>query len=75
MNKKQKRFATTALTYCVVHLGIFTIMQYVSFLITGQEQTALIEQTFLVFGIEAGGLLVKRIVEKIFKVKKEEDDV
>ena len=29
----------------------------------------------MVVGIEAGGLLLKRILEKVFKVKKEDDDV
>jgi hypothetical protein len=37
------------------------------------EQTTLIEQTFIVFGVEAGGLLLKRIVDKIFGRKN--DDV
>lgn len=75
MNKKQKRFATTALAFCAVYLTLFSIAQYVSFLITGTEQERLIEQTFLVFGIELGMLLVKRIVEKVFPKKNNEEDL
>ena len=66
LGKRQKRFATVALTYCAVHLVVFSIAQYVSFLITGAEQERLIDMTFTVFGIELGGLLLKRVVEKIF---------
>ena len=65
MNKKQ-RFAEKALRILFVYLVIFSITHTVLTAVTGVEQTTLIEQTFIVFGVEAGGLLLKRIVDKIF---------
>lgn len=73
MNKKQ-RYAEKALRILFVYLVIFSIIHTVLTAVTGVEQTTLIEQTFMVFGIEAGGLLSKRIVEKIFGKKKTEDE-
>lgn len=72
---KAQRFAEKALLFVAIYLVIFSAVHTVLTAITGVEQTTLIEQTFMVFGIEAGGLLAKRIVEKVFKVKKEDDDV
>ena len=72
MNKKQ-RFAEKALRILFVYLVIFSITHTVLTAVTGVEQTTLIEQTFIVFGVEAGGLLLKRIVDKIFGRKN--DDV
>lgn len=65
MNKKQ-RFAEKALRILFVYLVLFSITHTVLTAVTGVEQTTLIEQTFVVFGVEAGGLLLKRIVDKIF---------
>lgn len=75
LGKKQKRFATVALAFCAVYLTLFSIAQMVSFQQTGTEQTELINMTFTVIGIECGGLLLKRIVEKVFPKKNEEDDL
>lgn len=72
MNKKQ-RFAEKALRILFVYLVLFSIAHTVLTAVTGVEQTTLIEQTFVVFGVEAGGLLLKRIVDKIFGRKN--DDV
>lgn len=72
MNKKQ-RFAEKALRILFVYLVLFSITHTVLTAVTGVEQTTLIEQTFVVFGVEAGGLLLKRIVDKIFGRKN--DDV
>lgn len=49
-----------------VWLVVFSIAQMVIFAITGNEQTQLIESTFAVIGLEVGGLLIKRITDKIF---------
>ena len=72
MNKKQ-RFAEKALRILFVYLVLFSITHTVLTAVTGVGQTTLIAQTFVVFGVEAGGLLLKRIVDKIFGRKN--DDV
>ena len=66
------RFANRVLVFVFVYLVLFSVAQYVSFLITGTEQSNLIESTFTVFGIELGGLLLKRICDKLFGKPKEE---
>lgn len=73
MSAKKQRFAEKALRILFVYLVIFSITHTVLTAVTGVEQTTLIEQTFIVFGVEAGGLLLKRIVDKIFGRKN--DDV
>ena len=73
MSTKKERFAEKALRTLFVYLVIFSIAHTVLTAVTGVEQTTLIEQTFIVFGVEAGGLLLKRIVDKIFGRKN--DDV
>ena len=40
----------------------------------GSEQTQLIESTYTVIGLECGGLLLKRIVEKAFGRRNTEED-
>lgn len=75
LGKKQKRFATVALIFCAVYLTLFSIAQMVSFWQTGTEQTELINMTFTVIGIECGGLLIKRIAEKVFPKKSEEEEL
>lgn len=74
LTKAQERFATVALKYCAVYFALFSIAQYISFLITGTEQERLIEMTFTVLGVEIGGLLFKRVIEKIFPKKRNEED-
>lgn len=74
LGKKQKRFATVALIFCAVYLTLFSIAQMVSFWQTGTEQTELINMTFTVIGIECGGLLLKRIAEKVFPKKNDEEE-
>lgn len=63
-----------ALRAIFAYLVIFSAVHTVLTAVTGIEQTTLIEQNFMVFGIEAGGLLLKRILEKIFGKKKTEDN-
>ena len=77
MKTKKTRYAEKALRILFGYLVIFSAVHTVLTAVTGVEQTTLIEQTFIVFGIEAGGLLLKRIVEKVFGEKTEgfEDDV
>lgn len=77
MNAKKTRYAQKALRVLFWYLVIFSAVHTVLTAITGVEQSTLIEQNFMVFGIEAGGLLLKRILEKLFGKKKEdvEDDV
>jgi purine-cytosine permease-like protein len=72
---KAQRFAERVLLAIAIYLVLFSVAHTVLTAVTGIEQTTLIEQTFMVVGIEAGGLLLKRILEKVFKVKKEDDDV
>ena len=62
--RQVKRFASTALKFIFAYLVLFSIAQYISFLITGMEQSYLIESTFTVFGVELGGLLLKRVCDK-----------
>lgn len=74
LGKKQKRFATVALAFCAVYLSLFSIAQMVSFWQTGTEQTELINMTFTVIGIECGGLLLKRIAEKVLPKKTNDEE-
>lgn len=74
MNTKKTRYAEKALRVLFVYLVIFSAVHTVLTAVTGVEQTTLIEQNFMVFGIEAGGLLLKRIMEKIFGKKKTEEE-
>lgn len=74
MNTKKTRYARMALRAIFAYLVIFSAVHTVLTAVTGIEQTTLIEQNFMVFGIEAGGLLLKRILEKIFGKKKTEDN-
>ena len=67
--KNSTRFAKTALKFIFVYLVLFSIAQYISFLVTGMEQSYLIESTFTVFGVELGGLLLKRVCDKMIGKK------
>lgn len=67
----QKRFAEKTLICVGVFLLVFTAWNCVSFIWTGgMEQTQLIDSVFTVVGIECGGLLFKRVVDKLFVDRK-----
>ena len=66
---KGMRFAFTALRFIAIYIVLFSVAQYISFLVTGIEQTQLIESTYTVIAWELGGLLTKRILEKLFGKK------
>lgn len=63
------KFARKCLILVAVLTVVFTIAQYVSFVLTGVEQTVLIERWFTVVGVEIG-LLMLRTVLKDRKNKK-----
>ena len=71
--RKVQRFAQKALLVITIWLAVFSIGQMAIFAVTVMEQTQLIESTFAVIGLECGGLLVKRILEKVLPGKKEEE--
>ena len=71
--RKVQRFAQKALLVITIWLAVLSIGQMAIFAVTGMEQTQLIESTFAVIGLECGGLLVKRILEKVLPGKKEEE--
>lgn len=64
------RFATRAIIVIGITTAIFIVMQYISFLITGQEQTTMIEMYFKAVVIECGALMLKRVTEVILSKKK-----
>lgn len=66
---KGTRFANKVLLLLAVYLILFTVAETIVFCATGQEQTELVSMTFTVFGVELGGLLAKRIAEKVFGKK------
>lgn len=71
--KLNERFATRVVIVIGITTAIFIIAQYISFIITGMEQTALIEQYFGAVVIECGALMMKRIAEVIVaRIKKKE---
>lgn len=70
---KGTRFANKVLLFLAVYLILFTVAETVVFCATGQEQTELVSMTFTVFGVELGGLLAKRIAEKVFGKNKDTD--
>lgn len=70
-----KRFATQCLIFIAIFLCIFTVLQYISFMITGIEQTQLIESVFTVIGLECGCLILKRISDTIFKKKTDDTPI
>ena len=68
-----ERFATKVIVAIGVTTVIFIAAQYVSFLITGIEQTTLITYYFTAVVIECGALMLKRLSEIIVaRVKKKE---
>lgn len=68
---KDTRMANKVLLFLAVYLILFTVTETVVFCVTGQEQTELVNMTFTVFGVELGGLLAKRIAEKVFGKNKD----
>ena len=70
---KGTRMANKVLLFLAVYLVLFTVAETVVFCVTGQEQTELVSMTFTVFGVELGGLLAKRIAEKVFGKNKDTD--
>lgn len=68
---KGTRMANKVLLFLAVYLILFTVTETVVFCVTGQEQTELVNMTFTVFGVELGGLLAKRIAEKVFGKNKD----
>ena len=69
--RKAQRFAGKSLLVIAIWLAMFSIGQMAIFAVTGVEQTQLIESTFSVIGLECGGLLVKRILEKVLPGREE----
>lgn len=70
---KGARMANKVLLFLAVYLILFTVAETIVFCTTGQEQTELVSMTFTVFGVELGGLLAKRIAEKVFGKNKDTD--
>lgn len=68
-----ERFATRAVAAIGITTVIFIAAQYVSFLLTQQEQTVLIEWYFRAIVIECGAMMMKRITEIVVaRIKKKE---
>ncbi len=66
-------FAVKVLKIVAITTVVFTVAQYVSFLITKEEQATLIQWFYTVVGIEVGALMLKRVAEVIVaRVKKKE---
>lgn len=63
------KFARKCLLWVAMLTVVFTVAQFVSFVLTGVEQTVLIERWFTVVGVEIG-LLMLRTVLKDRKNKK-----
>ena len=69
-----ERFATRVIVVIGITTVIFIAAQYVSFLITQVEQTALIEHYFTAVVMECGALMLKRVTEVIVaRIKKKEN--
>ena len=61
--KADERFATKAVIVIAITTAAFIVAQYVSFLITRQEQTVLIEWYFRAVVIECGVMMMKRLTD------------
>lgn len=71
--KADERFATKAVIVIAITTAAFIVAQYVSFLVTRQEQTVLIEWYFRAVVIECGAMMMKRLAEVIVgRIKKKE---
>ena len=72
---KRTRFAEKVLVCLGLFLLAFTAWNCVSFIWTGGvEQSQLIDSVFTVVGIECGGLLFKRVVDKVFVERKNREE-
>lgn len=68
-----EHFATQVLAVIGISTAVFIVAQYVSFLVTREEQEIIIEWYFKVVGLECGALMLKRVVEVIVaRIKKKE---
>lgn len=65
------KFARKCLLWVAVLTIVFTVAQFVSFVLTGVEQTVLIERWFTVVGIEIGLLMLRTVLKD--KKKKNTD--
>ena len=71
--KADERFATKAVIVIAITTAAFIAAQYVSFLVTRQEQTVLIEWYFRAVVIECGVMMAKRLAEIVVgRIKKKE---
>ena len=71
--KDGERFATKAVVVIAITTAVFIVSQYISFLITQQEQAVLIEWYFRAVVIECGVMMMKRVAEVIVgRIKKKE---
>lgn len=71
--KADERFATKAVIVIAITTAAFIVAQYVSFLVTRQEQTVLIEWYFRAVVIECAAMVMKRLAEVIVgRIKKKE---
>lgn len=69
-----ERFATRAVVVIAASTAVFVIAQYVSYLVTGTEQTVMIEWWFRGVVIECGVMMAKRITEVIVgRIRKKEE--
>ena len=69
-----ERLATRVLAVIGVSTAVFVVAQYVSFLITGEEQAILIQWYFRGIVIECGVMMAKRITEVVVgRIKKKEE--
>ena len=72
--KDGERFATKAVIVIAITTAVFVAAQYISFIITRQEQTALIEWYFRAVVIECGVMIMMRVAEVIVgRIKKKEN--
>lgn len=72
--KADERFATKAVIVIALTTAAFIVAQYVSFIITREEQSVLIEWYFRAVVIECGAMMAKRLAEIIVgRIKKKEN--
>ena len=69
-----ERLATRVLAVIGAFTAVFIVAQYVSFLITGEDQAILIQWYFRGIVIECGVMMAKRITEVVVgRIKKKEE--
>lgn len=72
--KKKKDFAKVCLAIVAVLTIVFTGAMIWVFRETGIEMATLEERWFTVVGVELGGLLIKRIIDKKRENKEDNED-